>query len=106
MKRDWHEVQDLAMNYDATVTALGVAVAAHVPVLLWGAPGTGKTPVIRALAAPAGIPCETVIASTREPADFAGLPVIASGRDGRATVDLAPPRWAERLSTAGHGLAF
>lgn len=94
------------MNYDATVTALGVAVAARVPVLLWGAPGTGKTTVIRALADAAGIPCETVIASIREPADFAGLPVIAAGRDGRATVDLAPPRWAERLAAAGHGLAF
>jgi len=29
----------------AAVEALGVAVAAGVPVLLWGAPGTGKTSV-------------------------------------------------------------
>ena len=31
----------------AVVEALGIAVAARVPVLLWGAPGTGKTSVIR-----------------------------------------------------------
>jgi MoxR-like ATPase len=39
----------------AVVEALGVAVAARVPVLLWGAPGTGKTSVIRAMAAAAVI---------------------------------------------------
>lgn len=33
-----------------TLEALGVAVAARVPVLLWGAPGTGKTSAIRAMA--------------------------------------------------------
>src|SRR5947199_243835 len=60
----------------AIVEALGIAVAARVPVLLWGAPGTGKTSAIRALAAAAGLPCETVIASIREPSDFAGLPIV------------------------------
>ena len=60
----------------AAVEALGVAVAARVPVLLWGAPGTGKTSVIRAMAEALGWPCETVIASIREPSDFAGLPVV------------------------------
>src|ERR1019366_124554 len=55
-----------AMDSQAVVgEALGVAVAAGVPVLLWGAPGTGKTSVVRALAEGAGLPCETVIASIR-----------------------------------------
>ncbi len=81
--------------------ALGIAVAARVPVLLWGAPGTGKTSVIRALADAAGWPCETVIASIREPSDFAGLPIVVDGR-----VDFAPPRWAVRLADAGYGIAF
>ena len=62
---------------DPAVAALTVAVAAKVPVLLWGAPGTGKTSAIRALAAAAGLPCETVIASIREPSDFAGLPIVS-----------------------------
>jgi hypothetical protein len=66
--------------------ALGIAVAARVPVLLWGPPGTGKTSTIRAMAEAMGVPCETVIASIREPSDFAGLPVVVG--DG---VRFAPP---------------
>jgi len=85
----------------AAVEALGVAVAARVPVLLWGAPGTGKTSVIRAMAAAMGWPCETVIASIREPSDFAGLPVVVG--EG---VRFAPPAWARRLAAAGRGLLF
>jgi len=88
------------------VEALATAVAARVPVLLWGAPGTGKTSAIRAMAEAAAMPCETVIASIREPADFAGLPVVArDGSDGPG-VDFAPPRWARRLAEAGTGVLF
>jgi hypothetical protein len=83
------------------VEALGVAVAARVPVLLWGAPGTGKTSAIRAMADAMGLPCETVIASIREPSDFAGLPIVVGGE-----VRFAPPAWARRLAEAGHGLLF
>jgi hypothetical protein len=92
----------------AVVEALGVAVAANVPVLLWGAPGTGKTSVIRAMAAAAGLPCETVIASIREPADFAGLPIVrdAGVLAGPPQVAFAPPSWAISLADAGEGLVF
>ena len=86
---------------DPVVTALTVAVAAKVPVLLWGAPGTGKTSAIRAMAHAAGLPCETVIASIREPSDFAGLPVVVG-----QGVRFAPPAWAQRLAAAGRGLLF
>jgi hypothetical protein len=89
------------------VQALAVAVAARVPVLLWGAPGTGKTSAIRAMAAAAQWPCETVIASIREPSDFAGLPIVhRSDAKHDARVDFAPPRWAVSLAQAGHGVAF
>jgi hypothetical protein len=83
------------------VQALGVAVAARVPVLLWGAPGTGKTSAIRAMAQAMDLPCETVIASIREPSDFAGLPIVVGEQ-----VRFAPPAWARRLADAGHGLLF
>jgi hypothetical protein len=91
----------------AAVQALGTAVAAGVPVLLWGAPGTGKTSVIRAMADAAQLPCETVIASIREPSDFAGLPIVEH-RDGGAPprVSFAPPSWASALAEAGRGLVF
>jgi AAA domain (dynein-related subfamily) len=90
-----------AQRQAAAVEALGVAVAARVPVLLWGAPGTGKTATIRAMAEQMGWPCETVIASIREPSDFAGLPIVVG--DG---VRFAPPGWARRLAETGRGLLF
>ncbi len=88
-------------DQQTTVEALGIAVAARVPVLLWGAPGTGKTSAIRAMAEAMGWPCETVIAAIREPSDFAGLPVVTG-----TEVHMAPPRWAQRLAQVGHGLLF
>src|SRR3954451_20559206 len=87
------------------VAALGVAISAGTPVLLWGPPGTGKTSAVRAMAEAAGGPCETVIASIREPADFAGLPIVTSAEHGSG-VEFAPPRWAIRLAAAGRGVVF
>jgi MoxR-like ATPase len=83
--------------------ALAIAVGARVPVLLWGGAGLGKSSAVREMAAAAGLLCETVIASIREPSDFAGLPVVAE--DGKA-VSFAPPSWAQRLSSAGRGVLF
>lgn len=90
----------------AAVQALGVAIAARVPALLWGAPGTGKTSLIRAMAAAAGWPCETVIASIREPSDFAGLPIVDERAGDGARVSFAPPAWAVALANAGEGVVF
>jgi MoxR-like ATPase len=81
--------------------ALAVAITAGVPVVLWGSPGTGKTSVVRALAENLDWPLEVVIGSIREPADFAGLPVIVNGG-----VRMAPPAWATRLAERGTGLLF
>ena len=86
---------------DATTEALAVAVAAGAPVLLWGAPGTGKTSLIRALAEAWDLPCEVVVASIHDPTDFSGLPVVRGG-----SVALAPPRWAQRLAETGSGILF
>ncbi len=89
------------MSPESISEALAVAVYARVPVLLWGSPGTGKTSLVRALGHALGWPVEIVIGSIREPADFAGLPVVAGG-----SVEMAPPSWARRLGDAGIGLLF
>jgi len=72
-------------------------------VLRWGGAGLGKSSAIREMAADAGLACETVIASIREPSDFAGLPVV--GEDAKS-VHFAPPLWARRLAEAGSGVLF
>lgn len=90
---------------DTQLEALTLAVAADLPVLLWGEPGVGKTAALTQLAASLNLPLTTVIASVHEPSDFSGLPVIG---DDPATqgVPMAPPDWAVRLVHAGRGLLF
>ena len=72
-----------------TLVAMQILLAANIPVLLWGDPGTGKTRTIEAFARRAGWPVVSVIASIHDPTDFAGLPV----RTGNGVV-FEPPAWA------------
>jgi hypothetical protein len=90
---------------NAQLAALTLAVAADLPVLLWGEPGIGKTAALTQLAQSLDLPLTTVIASVHEPSDFSGLPIIG---DDPATqgVPMAPPDWAVRLVRAGRGLLF
>ncbi|MFI5979910.1 AAA family ATPase [Streptomyces sp. NPDC051555] len=90
---------------DVQLEALTVAVAADLPVLLWGEPGIGKTAALTQLAASLDLPLTTVIASVHEPSDFSGLPVIGDD-PARHGVPMAPPDWAVRLVRAGRGLLF
>jgi AAA domain (dynein-related subfamily) len=95
--------------------ALAVCVADNATVLLWGPPGNGKTSVISNIARAYNLHLEVVLASIREPADFAGYPYIDNGKSSTivpnadlATQDrmsqkvmhLAPPAWAHRLADA------
>ncbi|MEV7687025.1 AAA family ATPase [Streptomyces bungoensis] len=90
---------------DTQLEALTLAVAADLPVLLWGEPGIGKTAALNQLADALGLPLTTVIASVHEPSDFSGLPV--PGDDpAEQGVPMAPPDWAVRLVRAGRGLLF
>jgi len=68
------------MSFTDTQAALGLAIAARIPVLLWGAPGQGKTTTIEALASQNEMNLQTVLASIREPSDFAGLPYVVLTR--------------------------
>lgn len=85
--------------------ALALAVAADLPVLLWGEPGIGKTAALTQLATSLDLPLTTVIASVHEPSDFSGLPIVGDDPATRG-VPMAPPDWAVRLADAGRGLLF
>ena len=88
-------------EYEATYRALEICIASRVPVILWGPPGQGKTSVIRAIAEHQQRHLEVLLASIREPQDFAGLPSIHGDR-----AHLVPPNWAVRLSEVGNGILF
>ncbi|MBB6565946.1 AAA family ATPase [Kribbella sandramycini] len=90
---------------DEQLEALTLAVAADLPVLLWGEPGIGKTAVLAQLAASLDLPLTTVIASVHEPTDFSGLPIIGDDPAVQG-VPMAPPQWAVDLVRAGRGLLF
>ncbi|MFE3684977.1 AAA family ATPase [Streptomyces sp. NPDC059095] len=90
---------------DAQLEALTLAVAADLPVLLWGEPGIGKTAALTQLAAALDLPLTTVIASVHEPSDFSGLPVVGDD-PAEQGIPMAPPDWAVRLVRAGRGLLF
>ena len=88
-------------NYEATYKTLITCVAARIPVVLWGPPGQGKTSVIKAIAAEQGRHLEVILASIREPQDFAGLPMLSNG-----VATLMPPDWAKRLAEVENGILF
>ena len=86
-------------------SALDLATQTQVPLLIWGPPGVGKSASVRHWASRRRLECWTVIASLREPSDFSGLPVIAPQGGGKATVDFAPPRFAQEAQQRG-GVIF
>jgi len=66
------------------------------PLLLEGPPGIGKTAQIEQTAVQFGAEPVTVLASIREPEDFAGLPVP----DGAGSLSRLPDGWARRANEA------
>lgn len=71
-----------------------------VPVLLWGAPGTGKSTFVSRLSQ-SDFPVVTLIASIHDPTDFSGLPFLERGR-----MRFAPPAWAEVFDRPKQGILF
>jgi MoxR-like ATPase len=54
--------------------AIGIALKADVPTLLWGYPGVGKSRFVESLGAALGFKVFTIIGSTLDPTDIRGLP--------------------------------
>jgi len=82
------------MSKNSVWKKISIAAQTGFPTLLWGEPGIGKTAQIVQMAENFNCHLETVIASIREPSDFAGLPVV--NKDG--SVRLAPPAWAKNIA--------
>lgn len=77
-----------------------VAIAADIPMLLYGSPGIGKTKYTEALFVEMKAHGEVVIASLRDPTDFGGLPI----RDKERGVRFLPPEWAVRANQAAEDI--
>lgn len=91
----------MATGNDFTWNTIEMCVLTRTPVVIWGEPGIGKTRRVEQMSARLRLPCETVIASIREPSDFGGLPALSD--DG---VFLHAPAWAKRLARQGTGTLF
>ena len=85
------------MSQKHVVNMLAVAIQADVPILLVGAPGTGKTSSIAAVCAALDAYLEVVILTLKEPPEIAGMPVLMDGE-----LRYAPPAWARRADAVAH----
>jgi MoxR-like ATPase len=68
--------RSVGINEAAKIVALSIQTGE--PVLLVGAPGTGKTALIMAVARSLGLPCEVLIGSIMQPSDLA-IPTLTNG---------------------------
>lgn len=66
-------------------------VAVVRPVFLWGAPGIGKSSLVRAFAESLGLECVTLLGTQLAPEDLIGVPQIVDGRSR-----FAPPESVAR----------
>jgi hypothetical protein len=90
--------------------AIELALFVNIPVALWGAPGTGKTSLLRSIAQKLGWPLYTTTAAIHEPSDFSGLSFLSGGTLTAHTMR-APLEWAvslagEAVKHEGNGLVF
>lgn len=93
----------MTTTFDSTpiFRVFAAAVRANVPVLLWGAPGIGKTATIEAFGRANGMHVETLVGSNREPSDFMGFPVEVDG-----VTNYSELGWARRAADAPRSLVF
>lgn len=69
------------MNLSTAARMLSAYIDADIPAFVWGAPGIGKSDIVRATAAARGVPLIDVRAVLLDPVDLRGLPHIdAEGR--------------------------
>lgn len=94
-----------------TMAALEAAVQARVPIMLVGAPGTGKTASVRELAKKIDYKLITIVGSQLDPTDITGLPKgekVLEREDGTAVwgTSYLAPWWQVKILTHKKVLLF
>jgi hypothetical protein len=79
-------------------------IDSNLPVMLWGAPGIGKSDMMREIAAARGVPLIDWRANLREPIDVRGLPTIDIA--ARRTVWLQPEDLPDADRDGPEGILF
>lgn len=68
------------MNPTETLAALNLALDSDLPCMIWGAPGIGKSDLMRQAAKARGVPLIDLRAVLLDPVDLRGLPSVSEGK--------------------------
>jgi len=88
------------MRTSDTVTTMRSLIEAKIPTFLWGAPGIGKSSIVKQIARDEGIECIDLRLSLMDPTDLKGIPFYE--RDTHQAL-WAPPSFLPR---EGRGILF
>lgn len=78
------------MKLDTAANLLNTYLVADIPAFLWGAPGIGKSDIVRAAARTEGLPIIDLRAILLDPVDLRGLPMVHDGAAKWAKPDFLP----------------
>lgn len=78
------------MNLKDVRDSLVECINADIPAFLWGAPGIGKSDIVKQIGAELGLPVIDLRAILLDPVDLRGLPTVHNGRAQWAQPDFLP----------------
>lgn len=90
------------MKPSLAIAALEFLVKQNAPAMLWGAPGVGKSDLVRQVAKKLGLELIDIRLSQFDPTDLKGFPVV-TGKGANAVAHWVPPAL---LPTEGKGILF
>jgi len=67
------------MNPEKAAVAINIGLDADIPVMIWGAPGVGKSETVFQVGAKNGLPIRDVRLSQMDPVDIRGVPSVTEG---------------------------
>lgn len=88
------------MRTTETIITMSALIESKIPTFLWGAPGIGKSSIIKQIAHDAGIECIDLRLSLMDPTDLKGIPFYDKEQHSALW---APPSFLPR---EGHGILF